>query len=236
MSKKLTLYQALKKSGLFKDKDELSNAVNNGKITVDGIVTKALQFQFSPNKRKVCFDGKEINFIEKKYYVINKTLGYSCQKNDKAPYVVDIFDFPEQLKNSLFSVGRLDFQTTGLLIVTNDGDFAQTILSEKVSKTYKVITTKEVIEPQIQHLKDGVLIHTGGEEYITKPAQVKRIDAQTILVTIHEGKHRQVRKMMKAIGNDVISLERVAIGGINIKLEEGKWKEYSEEEIKKIIK
>ena len=237
MSKKITLYQALKKSGLFHSKKELSDAVNKGRITVDNVITKALQFQFSPEKRKVCVDGKEITFIEKKYIVMNKPTGYSCQKNDKYPYVVDILDVPEKLKNSLFPVGRLDIQTTGVLIITNDGEFASELLvpAKKITKTYKILLKNQITPEELKALEKGVIIEVNGLKYTTLPAKAQKSDDVIILLSITEGKFKQVRKMVEAVGNEVASLERIAIGGLNTQLQEGTWKEYNEDEIKNLI-
>ena len=94
MSKKITVYQALKQSGLFSTKEQIISVANAGQITIDGVVTKALQFQFAPAKRKLCVDGKEIFFQTKRYFVLNKPAGFSCQKNDTDPYVLKIFDLP----------------------------------------------------------------------------------------------------------------------------------------------
>ncbi len=237
MSKKITLYQALKKTGLFHSKKELSDAVNKGRITIDGIQTKSLQFQFSPEKRKVCLDGKHIQFIEKQYFVINKPMNYSCQRNDMHPYVVDLLDVPEQLKNSLFPVGRLDVPTIGLLIITNDGEFASQLLhpDKNIVKTYKILVKNKVTDEQLLQLEKGVLIEVNGVKYTTLPAKAEKLTENSLLLSIREGKFRQVRKMIEAVGNIVASLERVAIGNLKVHLQEKDWKEYSKDELKKLI-
>jgi 16S rRNA pseudouridine516 synthase len=238
MSKKITLYQALKKTGLFHSKKELSDAVNKGRITVDGVQTRSLQFQFSPEKRKLCIDGKEISFVEKRYFVINKPMNYSCQRNDKHPYIVDILDISQDVKNSLFPVGRLDILTTGLLIITNDGEFASTILvpEKKLVKTYNIALKHAMTDEQLHALEKGVVIDVNGMKYTTLPAKTKRIDQKHILLSITEGKFRQVRKMVEAVHNEVESLERVAIGNLKVQLQEKEWKEYSKDELKELIR
>lgn len=238
MSKKITIYQALKQSGLFDTKEHITTAVNAGRITVDGIITKALQFQFSPAKRKLCIDGKEILIQTRRYFVLNKPAGFSCQKNDRDPYVVKILDLPLEVKNTLFPVGRLDVPTTGLLIITNDGAFSSALTEpqRKVRKTYSVLLKQKITEKQQEALQKGVVISVENEQYKTLPAVVQKIDDLTITLSIVEGKNRQVRKMIEAVGNEVVALSRIAIGDLQLgKLQEGAWREYSEELIKKML-
>ncbi len=236
MSKKVTLYQALKQSGLFASKEELTNAVNKGRVTVDGIVTKTLQFQFSPIKRKIFVDNNPISLTEKRYFVLNKPQAYSCQKNDNYPYVVQLLDIPQEIKNTLFVIGRLDIPTTGLLLITNDGAFGERLTNPKsnIPKTYKILLKEKVTQGQCDALKNGVVIDVQGKDYKTAPATVQPIDERTILLTITEGKYRQVRKMAEAVGNTVAALMRIQIGNLNLpkNLHEGQWREYSEEEMK----
>lgn len=238
MSKKITVYQALKQSGLFSTKEQITTAANAGRITVDGVVTKALQFQFSPAKRTLCVNGKEIVFQKKIYFVLHKPAGFSCQKNDRDPYVVKLLDLPLEVKNSLFPVGRLDVATSGLLIITNDGAFSAALMEPQrnVSKTYRVQLKQKVTEKQIEVLQKGVVIFVENEKYQTRPAVVQKIGDYTITLSIVEGKNRQVRKMIEAVGNDVAELSRIAIGRLQLgKLQEGKWREYNEELIKKML-
>ncbi len=238
MSKKITVYQALKQSGLFDTKEQITTAANAGRITIDGIVTKALQFQFSPAKRKLCVDGKEIFFQTRKYFVLNKPAGFSCQKNDRDPYVVKLLDLPFEVKNSLFPVGRLDVPTTGLLIITNDGTFcaALTEPQRKVRKTYRILLKQKITEKQQEALQNGVVISVENEQYKTLPAALQKIDDRTITLSIVEGKNRQVRKMIEAVENEVVALSRIAIGDLQLgKLQEGVCREYSEELIKKML-
>ncbi len=238
MTKKITVYQALKQSGLFSTKEQIISVANAGQITIDGVVTKALQFQFAPAKRTFCVDGKEIFFQTKRYFVLNKPTGFSCQKNDRDPYVVKILDLPDEVKNSLFPVGRLDVETTGLLIITNDGAFSAALLEpkRKVPKTYRVSLKQRVTEKQLEALQKGVVILVENVKYQTLPAVVEKIDDRTLTISIVEGKNRQVRKMIEAAGSEVVALSRIAIGTLQLgKLEEGHWREYSEELIKKML-
>jgi 23S rRNA pseudouridine2605 synthase len=130
-------------------------------------------------------------------------------------------------------VGRLDLDTSGLLILTNDNDFAERLTNPefKVPKTYRVIAAEPVTEPELQRLADGVELKDGP----TRPATVLRIDAKTFDLTITEGRNRQVRRMLEAIGNQVAELARIAIGELRLRdLVEGQWRDLNTHEISKL--
>lgn len=238
MSSKISLYQALKQSGLFSSKDAIVQAINNGKVTVDGIVTTAVKFQFSPKKRIVCVDGKPLTFVSKKYIVLNKPAGYSCQKNDNFPYVVSLLPFDDSIRNSLFSIGRLDVPTTGLLIITNDGNLSAQLAEpqRRITKTYRALLKNKIIDEDIKKLEQGVFILIEGEKYKTLPAIVKKISENLIEISITEGKYRQIRKMLETVGNKVVALERITIGNLLLgNLSQGKFIEYGYEDLQKKI-
>ncbi|MBI5072195.1 rRNA pseudouridine synthase, partial [Candidatus Woesearchaeota archaeon] len=178
--------------------------VNSNRVTIDGISTAALKFQFSPKKRTVCIDGKPISFVSKKYLVLNKPAGYSCQKNGNFPYVVSLLACDDATKNSLFPIGRLDVPTTGLLIITNDGTLSALLAEPKrnVTKTYHALLKQKITDEQIIKLRQGVIIQVDGEEYKTLPPKVNKISWKSennIEIIITEGKYRQVRKMLEAV-------------------------------------
>jgi pseudouridine synthase len=237
---KTTLYQALKRSGLFSSKQELAKAVSKGLVELDGKVTRTLQFQFDPSKKKVIYDGKEVTEVSKKYYVINKPVAYSCQRNDKYPNIVNLIDVKDRIKNSLFPIGRLDIPTTGLLIITNDGELSKKLTDpkNKVEKNYWVLTKKQITEDQINKLQQGVTIKVENKNYKTLPAKAKFLKPHELELTITEGKYRQVRKMLEAVNNRVMALRRDSISNLKLKnynISEGQWKEIEEKEIKKFI-
>ncbi|MBT3298609.1 rRNA pseudouridine synthase [archaeon] len=246
MSKKITLYQALKRSGLFQDKQEINKVVNKGLVKVNGIVNKCLKFQFNPNKNNVTYfeestsQERIIKDIPKFYFVINKPRQYSCQKGDRYPYVGDLIDIDKDIKNSLFAVGRLDIPTTGVLIITNDGDFGTKLLNpdNKIEKRYWVLVKEKITKEQIEYLESGVIIEVYSGNYLTKPAKVKILNDYEMELTISEGKYRQVRRMLEVVDNRVIALRREAIGSLelrNLNLSESDWKELSDKDIKKLL-
>jgi 16S rRNA pseudouridine516 synthase len=239
MSKKISLYQILKRSGLFESKQAIIKAVSKGKVTVDGRVTTTTKFQCNPNKREVLVNGEKVEFVELFYFILNKPRDYSCQSNDRYPSVLELIDADTLVKNTLFPVGRLDIPTTGLLIITNDGPFGKNILEpkEEIEKKYKVLLSEKITSEQIEDLEQGVKIRIFESYVWTKPAKVKVIDDYQIYLTITEGKYRQVRKMCESVGNRVMSLERVSIGKLVLppKLYEGNYKKISAGEIKKLV-
>jgi pseudouridine synthase len=222
MAKKLTLYQVLRKSGMFASKAELVDVLRSGRVEIDGKVTKNQEFQLNPNTRKVTVDGEVVSLVQMKYYVLNKPFNTSCQLGDKFKSVRDLISrekVGEVIWNSLFSVGRLDVPTKGLLIITNDGAFARKVLDPKsaVVKKYKVLLKNFVTLEQIDALTRGIDIKgKNGEHYYTKPAMIEKIKDHEVYISITEGKFRQVRKMFEAVGNKVMDLERVAIGSLTL--------------------
>jgi 16S rRNA pseudouridine516 synthase len=236
MSKKVTLYQALKQTGLFADKKEMIKFVGRGRVTVDGKKTTSLQFQLKINVQTIAIDGEAVSYVSKKYYLMNKAIGVSCQSGERFKYVVDLVDVDQKIKNTLFSVGRLDVPTTGLLIITNDGQLSSQLMEprKKVAKKYSCLLQQKVTVEQMEQVRHGVVIVVKGHNYETLPAVVEKIDGNNVCVSITEGKHRQVRKMWKAVGNRVVGLCRVAISGLGLPkdLEEGHSKEVDGEEIK----
>ena len=254
---KLTLFQILRKSGMFSGKGSIIKALKAGEVTVGGKVTKNMKFQCNPVKKEVCVSGKKVVLPELKYFVVNKPRDYSCQRGEKYKDVrtlipVEVvreetsWDFVrnsqsvgEKVWNTLFSVGRLDIPTTGLLIITNDGAFGYKVLDPKyeIFKKYKVLLKYKLSEDMEISLNSGVDIELqDGSDYVTKPARVERISDHEIYLIISEGKYRQVRKMMLAVDNRCMALERVAIGSLELgDLAVGEYKEYSGDEIKRLV-
>ena len=205
----------------------------NGNVKVNGKVMKEVGYQVQPGDR-VEVNGTPVLFSEKKVYVaLNKPLGYVTTMKDEhdRPIVAELVaDMPERL----FPVGRLDYNTSGLLIMTNDGDMAYKLTHPKheVTKTYRARVAGYLSDAKIAKLRRGVDI--GG--FITSRARVevvKQMERSTVVeIEIHEGKNRQVRKMFKAVGCPVQELERVAIGTIRLgRLRPGHYRKLTKEEI-----
>lgn len=194
--------------------DEL---IANGNVKINGAVIREMGAQVGEGD-VVSVNGKTIEAQEAKVYVaVNKPLGYITSMNDDRDRLT-VADLVSDIPERLFPVGRLDYNTTGLLIMTNDGDLAYALTHPKheVSKTYIATVSGVMSGARLARLRKGVDI--GG--FVTSPAQVRVLKqnprSAVVEISIHEGKNRQVRKMFAAVGNKVQALERVAIGDIRL--------------------
>jgi len=217
------IYQLLKQSGKIASNEEAQALLDAGRVKVNGVPVHSLKYKVNLKFQQVTVDDKPIYSIEQNVYIImNKPTGYSCQPHEKYPYVLDLIRVDEHIKKTLFVVGRLDRDTEGALVITNDGKFAHALLN--VPKTYEVLVGGMVIPEAIKKLQQGVVIplEIGGRstKYRTRPAKVKvlqRTENSTLLeIIVTEGKKRQIRKMCEAIGHKVLSLTRTMIGTITL--------------------
>ena len=208
--------------------------IANGNVKINGGVVTEMGAQVEEGD-KVVVNGKPVDAAgaKKVYVVVNKPLGYvTTMEDDKERATVAdlVSDIPERL----FPVGRLDYNTTGLLIMTNDGDLTYSLTHPKhqVSKTYVATVSGIISYARLNKLRKGVDI--GG--FVTSPAFVKVIKqnprSAVVEIKIREGKNRQVRKMFAAVGNRVQTLERTAIGDLRLgRLKEGHYRKLTRQEI-----
>lgn len=215
--------------------DELIAA---GNVKVNGLVLKEPGYDVVEGD-VVEVNGRRIQAEEKKVYILlNKPIGYVTTVSDdkERPTVMDLV---KDVDARIFPVGRLDYNTSGMLIMTNDGDFAYKVTHPKheLTKTYRARVAGVLSNEKVWKLRKGVDI--GG--FVTSPAKVevvKGLPRSTVVdITIHEGKNRQVRKMFKAVGNNVQELERIAIGDIRLgRLSEGHYRKLTREEVEYLKK
>ena len=189
--------------------DEL---IQEGRIKVNGEVVKDLGVKVSLED-KVELDGKTISKEEKKVYLmLNKPVGYVTTASDEKgrKNVLDLI--LEDVR--VYPIGRLDMYTEGLLLLTNDGDFANKLMHPKfeIDKRYVVTTDTKVTRQMLETLRNGVNIG----DYVTREAKVEKIDEENISITIHEGKNRQVRRMCEAVGIKVLKLKRTNYGPLSL--------------------
>ncbi len=213
--------------------DELTT---NGNVKVNGITVKEMGYQVQPDD-VVKVNGRIIKPYEKKVYILlNKPAGYITTVSDEQgrPTVMQLVT---DIQERIFPVGRLDYETSGLLIMTNDGDFFNDLAhpANKVNKTYRVLVSGIMSTERIVKLRNGVDI--GG--YVTGKAWVKLIkqmkSTALLEITVSEGKNRQIRKMCKSVGNKVIELQRIAIGEVVLgRLKEGHYRKLTQEEIRSL--
>ena len=212
--------------------------IEEGRVSVNGSVVRELGTKVEIGADSVTVDGKKIKPEVKKYYIMmNKPVGYVTTVNDQfdRPTVIDLIG--EEITARVFPVGRLDFDTEGLLLLTNDGDFTYEVTHPKfhMDKTYVVTLKGGITVKGLNRLRRGVLI----EDYKTSPAEVEMLSAEkgvtVIKITIHEGRNRQVRKMMEAVGCKVSGLKRISIGDVELgNLPLGRWRYLTSHEINRL--
>jgi len=231
---RLNKYIAMTGTASRRKADELISA---GRVKVDGktVTTPGIDIVAG---QKVIVEGRELTPASKKlYYILNKPKGYITTTSDEKdrPTVMELLaDVPDRV----FPVGRLDGATTGLLILTNDGEFAYRLSHPKheILKTYRAVVRGVLSKEKLARLRKGVDI--GG--YITTPAHVEIVkqgaNNQVVDIQIREGKNRQVRKMFAAVGCRVTELERIAIGGVRLGyLKLGHIRKMTRAEIEKLL-
>ncbi|MBK64354.1 MAG: hypothetical protein CMB47_02385 [Euryarchaeota archaeon] len=222
---KIRLHQFLSKCGIFSSKNEIKNAIWEGKITVNGSIVKNISFEFNPEKKKVIYDNKELSLPQnEKYFLLNKPMGFICSRlnsqekklGKKSIYELFYGKLPTMVYESLITVGRLDENTTGLLLVTTDGKLAHKITNpqNKIKKTYYIETTKLISLNQIDAIRKGVKIKINDngkiEEYISRPTILTEIEENSMILTIDEGKKREIRRIFNSVGNEVSKLHRLS--------------------------
>lgn len=213
---------------------EAKNAVKKGQIAVNGQVQKTADFKVKENTDTVTFQGRPLSYAAFHYYILHKPAGVITATEDKKESTVMDILREEKVKN-LFPVGRLDKDTEGLLLITDDGELAHNLLSPKkhVDKEYLVKVRDSISEDDCRKLSEGVDI---GDEKPTAPAKVERVAEKEILLTIREGRFHQVKRMLQAVDNEVLYLKRLSMGSLRLPkdLEKGAYRPLSEEEIYKI--
>lgn len=211
--------------------------IAEGHISVNGLKVTEMGVQVDETTDIVEADGTRVSIQEEKCYIAyNKPVGEVTTVSDPEgrATVMDKFrTFPVRL----YPVGRLDYDSEGLLLLTNDGDMMNHVLhpSREVSKVYLTKISNQVSDEEIRALRRGVMI----DGKITSPAAVRLIRRETfdtvLLISIHEGRNRQVRKMVESIGHQVVSLKRVEFGPVSLgDLPSGKWRRLYENEIRRL--
>ena len=207
-----------------------------GRVSINKKIINELSYNVDELNDKVEIDGKEIKLADKNVYIVlNKPEGYITSVKDQfdRPSVLDLV---KDIKERVYPIGRLDYETSGLLILTNDGDLTYKLTHPKheVDKTYAAIVKGIPTAEEMKNFEEGLYI----EDYKTAPAKIKLVrneiekNYSICEIKIHEGRNRQVRKMCRAINHPVLRLRRVAMGKIRLqKLEVGEYRYLSDKEI-----
>lgn len=217
---------------------DIRQICKNGIVKVDGKVVKDSSAHVDPENSQIIIGNEVVNYREFVYLMMHKPQGViSATEDNRDQTVVDLLD-EEYLPFSVFPVGRLDKDTEGLLLLTNDGKLAHNLLSPKknVPKTYYAKVLGTVTKSDIESFKEGVFIE---EDYKTLPAELnilKSDEISEIELTIYEGKFHQVKRMFEAVDKTVVYLKRLSMGTLNLdpSLPLGEYRELTEEELESL--
>lgn len=215
-------------------RSEVKKYIKAGQVTVNGEPAIKPEMKIDVNHDEICFRGKKLIFTEYEYYLFHKPAG--CVSATEDAIHKTVMDYlTDTVRKDLFPVGRLDLDTEGLLLITNDGALAHALLSpaRHVAKTYYAKVQGKVTEEDAALFEKGVDI---GEEKLTKPAKLvilKSDDISEIKLTITEGKFHQVKRMFQAVGKEVIYLKRLSMGTLTLPedLKRGEYRALTEEEL-----
>lgn len=214
---------------------DVKTAVSHGKVTVNGAVVKLSDHKVSESD-EIFLDGNKISKNKHIYIVLNKPQGYVSATEDESQHTVLELVPPELFRKGLFPAGRLDKDTTGLMIITDDGDFAHRILSPKkhVRKSYAVTLDIPVTAEMKEAFEKGVALSDG----VCKPAGLAFGGKYDCTVTLFEGRYHQIKRMFGCFGAKVTALKRISIGGFSLpeNLPEGQCRELDESELDLIEK
>ena len=213
---------------------EIKKFVSKGLVLVNGLVVRKSDEKYDDDNISIKINGKDIRVSKHFYLLLNKPKGYvSTTVSDKDKTVIDLV--PDKYKTrTLFPAGRLDKDTTGLMLITDDGVFAHNILSPKkhIKKIYEVVIDKEICVEMVNGFRDGVKLNDGE----CKSALLEKIDTNKCLVTLTEGRYHQIKRMFGAYKAKVIELKRICMGELYLPsdLAVGKVREVRDEELLKI--
>ncbi len=210
---------------------DAKKAAKDGRITVNGKAVKDCSVKACEHD-DVRLDGSQIIYRRWIYVMLNKPKGYVCSTDDPSSPIVNLLLSDELQNLDLFSIGRLDKNTTGLVILTNDGALTHKLLSptKHVEKEYTVSTEKTISTNTVDVFEEGATLEDG---YKCLPASLKISGANTATIIIREGKYHQIKRMFESVGNKVTKLERIRIGNLKLDfgLKQGEFKILSDEEI-----
>lgn len=217
--------------------DEL---ISGGRVSVDGRVVRELGVRVDPTTQEIEVDGQVFRArgARQRYYLLNKPKGVVCtnEERETRPRAVDLITDPR--KGRIFTVGRLDEESEGLILITNDGDFAQRVMHPRygVEKTYEVEVFGRVEDVALAKVREGVHLaegRTAGARVLVKD---RRNESSRLTVSIREGMNREIRRSFARIGHKVLHLRRVRIGPISDRgLKPGRWRELAADEVRALL-
>ena len=214
-------------------RSQVKQMIRKGQVEINGEKIKKPEQKITTAQDRVCVAGTEIRYEKYRYYLLHKPAGYvSATTDNRDKTVLELL--PENIRRELFPVGRLDKDTEGLLLITNDGALAHDLLSpaKHVEKTYYAVIDGVVTEKDVNSFENGVDI---GEEKLTKPGKLRILKSEPeseIELTITEGRFHQVKRMFEAVGKKVLYLKRISMGPLQLTddLKPGEYRPLTEEE------
>jgi 16S rRNA pseudouridine516 synthase len=213
---------------------DIKELIRKKRVTVNNEIAAKPELKVDPAIDRISVDGQEISVQKFVYLMLNKPKGYISATEDRSQQTVLDLVPEEYLHRNLFPAGRLDKDTTGLMLITDDGDFAHNILAPKkhVSKTYNVTIDIPMTEEMVTGFRDGVKLNDGE----CKAAGLTITGEHTGIVVLTEGRYHQIKRMFGCYGAKVTELERIAMGNLQLPsdLEPGQTREFTEEELKLI--
>ncbi len=211
----------------FGTRSEVKEFIRKGKVTVNGVVIKKADFKVT-SQDEIILLGQEVGYVDKEYYLLNKPQGYVTATEDSLwPVVMDLI---ASKRKDLFPVGRLDKDTEGALLITNDGDMSHSLLSPRnhIDKTYYVEVENDLPDNAKDILENGIEF----KDFTTKQASYQKLSERSAYLTISEGKFHQVKRMFEKVGCPVTFLKRVKFGPLTLDgLETGEFRELTEQEV-----
>ena len=220
---------------------EVKNFLKSGRVTVNGKKEKSAKLQINEETDEICFDGQKLEYEEFVYYMMNKPQGViSATEDPKHKTVLDLLDDYARAKE-VFPVGRLDIDTHGLLLLTNDGKLAHALLSPKrhVDKTYLAQVKGMMKDADVETFAQGIPL----KDFTCQPAKLELVsidrekDQSLVRVTIAEGKFHQVKRMVAYCGKEVVGLKRLTMGTLTLDedLQRGEWRRLRKEELEGLL-
>ncbi len=229
---KKRIYKVLVSSGFIESKKHAEFLIKNEQIKVNNKLVNSLNYFVDTKKDVITLNNKILKEKKEKIYLLlNKPKGIETTKEN----ILKFLKIKEELKNTVFPIGRLDKESEGLLILTNDGSLTEILMhpTKHVEKTYLITAEKEITDEQLKLLENGIEIQMEENnqlyKYQTKPCKITKIKQKVYQIIITEGKKRQVRRMLEAVNNKVISLTRIKIGKIELNLKPGEYKTVTKE-------
>lgn len=223
----------------FGSRSDVKKYIKKGLVSVSGVIYKDPAFKLDETSADVTFDGKSVVYKKYVYFMLNKPQGiisasHADLRNPDQKCVIDLIK--EEKHRSLFPVGRLDRDTEGMLLITDDGMLAHNLLSpsKHVDKTYYAELKDELSESDCIRLETGVDI---GDDTRTLPAVIEPINKTSVYITIHEGRYHQIKRMFESVGNEVVFLKRLSMGSLTLdpSLKPGEYRALTEEELDSVF-